>query len=633
MKKPSHFPLFLLLFFTLLHSSFLIPHSNGQDRPPVSPPQIPLQLNAPAAGDDENLAMQFLQNRDFEQAAAIYERLSESRPGYFYYNNLFFCLVEIREYKKAERLARKQQKNDPRPLKYLVDLGYVYYREGNPEKARKQYQEVMKKLPADQLQINEIANAFLVRGENEYALSVYEKGKQLLEKKYSFAYEMASIYERMGNTQQAINQYLDLVDANPAYMNLVQDRLQNLLAGEDENALRESFRMNLLSRAQKEADKTCYAELLWWYSVQQKDFALALIQVKALDRRLRENGTRVWQLARLAVSNGFYETAIDAYQYLVSKGPNGNYYEDSRLELVNTRYLKISNQAAPSLKQMEELEKEFKTVMKKNDPGETSIALMRNLAHLEAFYLNKTEEATELLEQLIEMNGIRKESRAEVKIDLGDILLFTGNVWEATLRYQQVYQDFKNDALGQTAKYKNARLSFYIGEFKWAEAQLDILKAATAKLIANDAMALSLLISENYDPDSNTLALGMYARADLLDFRNDAEGSLKALDSIQDLFSDHPILDEVIYKKADIKQKQGRFSEADSLLAVLVNRYPDGVLADKALMARAELFDYRIKDQENAKKLYLELIGNYPGSIYIPEARKRFRELRGDQLN
>ena len=62
--------------------------------------------------------------------------------------------------------------------------------------------------------------------------------------------------------------------------------------------------------------------------------------------------------------------------------------------------------------------------------------------------------------------------------------------------------------------------------------QLDILKAATSKLIANDAMELSLLISDNIEEDSLTTPLQMYARADLLEFRNLDNDALAVLDSV-----------------------------------------------------------------------------------------------------
>ena len=103
-----------------------------------------------------------------------------------------------------------------------------------------------------------------------------------------------------------------------------------------------------------------------------------------------------------------------------------------------------------------------------------SVSMVRNLAHLEAFYLDKTDQAIEQLNHIIELNNINPLDKADCKLDLADILLFTNDVWEATLLYQQVNLDFRNDAIGQEAKFRNARLSYYIGEFKWAQAQLDV---------------------------------------------------------------------------------------------------------------------------------------------------------------
>jgi tetratricopeptide (TPR) repeat protein len=276
------------------------------------------------------------------------------------------------------------------------------------------------------------------------------------------------------------------------------------------------------------------------------------------------------------------------------------------------------------------LERSFSEELGLSGDDPESISLIKNLAHIQAFYLGKTDEAIELLNRAIVMPGVAPAEKAKCKIELADILLFTDDVWEATLLYQQAYQDFKYDVIGHEAKFKNAKLSFYIGEFEWAKAQADILKAATSKFISNDAISLSLLISENYDPDSNTLALGMYSRADLLDFRNEDDLALQALDSVPMMFGDHPIMQHVLYKKAEIYRKTGLYSASDSLFLKLVSNYPDGILADEALMQAAVLNEKQLKNKETAMALYQKLLNDYPGSIFVPDARKRFRLLRGD---
>ena len=52
---------------------------------------------------------------------------------------------------------------------------------------------------------------------------------------------------------------------------------------------------------------------------------------------------------------------------------------------------------------------------------------------------------------------------AQAKLNLGDIYVITEQPWESVLLYYQVEKSHKNDDLGETAKLKNAKLSFYKG--------------------------------------------------------------------------------------------------------------------------------------------------------------------------
>jgi tetratricopeptide (TPR) repeat protein len=621
----------ILHILTLFFIAGLLPVLEAQDRSTGNPPQVlPFQQNAPS-GNDEQLATQFFQARDYEKAAEVYERLYEKKPGNYYYTYYFYTLLEIRDFDKAEKLIRNQRKLEPNAMKYVVDQGYVSFRQGDPEKAKKYYEEAIKKLPADQQQVLDLANAFIQRGENEYAIRVYRKGRELLNNSYPFSFEMATVFERTGDIKSTIDEYLFLVTLNPSYLKTIEDRLQNLLANDPDNVRNEEVRKALLTLVQKEPDNEAYAELMWWYSVQQKDFEMALIQAKSLDRRQKQNGERVISLAQIAVSNEQYGVAEEAYRYVVSKGKENPFYGYARIELLNTRYLKAVSGPVPPVKELATLEQEFITDLAEAGENGNTVGLMINLAHLEAFYLAKPDEATAVMNRTLELNDLKPQQRAQCKIEMADILLYYGDVWEATLLYQQVYADFKYDVIGQTAKFKNAKLSFYIGEFKWAKAQADVLKAATSKLISNDAIALSLLVGENFDPDSGTVALSIYARADLLDYKNHPEAALQALDSILILFDDHPIMDEMFFRKAVICLKMGRTEEADSLLGTVATLFPDGVLADSALMKRGEIRERYMNDKEGAMKYYGEILEKYPGSVYAIDARKRFRILRGDK--
>jgi tetratricopeptide (TPR) repeat protein len=622
--------LFLFLFIFTIHSLLFTTYCKAQDRTVTAKPVLPFQTNA-SDNNDEQVAMQFYQNKEYAKAGEVYERVYNVKPSYYIYSYFLFCLVETGDFTKAEKLVKTAQKNDKDALKYMVDLGYISFRKGEQEKSKKIYDEALRKLEPNQQQITDLANAFISRNENEYAEKVYLKGRELMKGSYPFGFELAQLYERTGEFKKELDEYFNLLENNKTYLQTTEERLQFDLANDPDNSKNELFRKSLLDRSQKEPDKTYYSEMLWWYSIQQKDFDLALIQAKSLDRRLQEDGGRVFQLAKMAVSNQEYGSAIDAYKYIVSKGKEFPFYDESRTELLNTRFIQLVVRPNPSQKSLTELEKEFETEIDHTTDHAQSVMLTKDLAHLDAFFLGKYNEATTRLSAIIDRSDINLKLKSQVKLELADIYLFTNNVWDATLLYQQVYMDFKNDEIGEDAKFRNAKLYYYIGQFKWAQAQLDILKAATSKLISNDAMALSLLISENFDLDSNTIALNYFSHADLLEYQNKNDDALKDLDSIALVFKDHPIFPHMYMEKSNILRNEGKLQDADTLLGTILKKYPEDVLADQALYIRAKMNEEDIKDNSKAMAYYEMLMSKYPGSIYVPDSRKRFRILRGDK--
>jgi TolA-binding protein len=255
------------------------------------------------------------------------------------------------------------------------------------------------------------------------------------------------------------------------------------------------------------------------------------------------------------------------------------------------------------------------------------------LAHLNAFYLDQPDSAIDNLEEAIRFPGISKTSQAECKLELGDIYLFTGNVWDSDLLYKQIEKDFKNDPLGQEAKFRAARLDYFRGDFLWAQAQLDVLKSATSQLIANDALSLSLLISDNMGLDSTMDALILYSRADLLTYRNKTDEALVVLDSLLKQFPSHSLVDDAWFKQAQIMDMRHNWAAEDSLYEKIVSNDSASVLADDALFHRAELFENKLKNKQKAMELYESLLVKYPGSLFAVEARKRYRTIRGDSFN
>jgi len=583
---------------------------------------------------DEQLAIQYFQEKEFDKALILFENIYEKKPTPFIYDYYLNCMIELKDYGKAEKFVSKVIRKNPGNFALLVDLGYVYQLEGQTEKAKKQFENTIKSLSADKEQIITIANAFQNRDQTDYAIKAYEQGRKLYRNTYNFNLELAEIYLKKNDFASALEQYLDYIKSYPNALDDVQSKLQDILVNDADNSKNNLFRTGLLQRIKKEPDIKAYPLMLLWYFIQEKEFSAAIIQAKAIDKRFGEDGQRVYELAKIAVSNGFYDDAITCFDYIISqKDAFSPYYQSSIVEKLNTKYLKVTSTPTSSFQELEQLEKEYYDLINKTDRTNYALQLIKNLAHLQAFYMNKSSLAVEMLQKAISYTDVSSELIAQCKVELANILLLTGDVWEASLLYSQVEKAFKNDVIGFEAKFCNAKLYFYINEFDYAKAQLDILKAATSKLIANDAMELSLLITDNLDEDSTTVGLKYYARAELLLFQNKDEQAYKTLDSINMLGLYHPLFDEVLYKKAQIRIHQGRYADADSLLVKLSNMYSGDILADDALFKLGELNEQIFKNNIRAMEFYERILTDYPGSIYVVEARRHYRILRGDKIN
>ena len=578
------------------------------------------------------LADQFYNNGEYEKAAAIYEKIYDEDPNGIFPNYLR-CLMALKEYDKSEKMIRKMIKKNPDNLSYGVDLGFLYFVQGDNNKAKQQYEKAIKQLKPDQQQIITLANAFMSRQELDYALTTYLEGKKLMRGEYAFSLETAEIYFQKQDFTKMTEEYLNAVGENPAFVQNVQNILQTRLGKDPDNTKNDIVRTALLRRIQKNADQPVFSELLIWLFVQQKDFDSAFIQARALDKRQKEDGGRLMSLGSLSASNQNYDAAVKCYQYVIEKGINTVYYVSARMEMLNTLNKKITESNTYTQADLLKLEADYVTALNELGKNAATASLIRGLSHLRVFYLAKTQDAMDDLQAAIDYGGISKQVQAECKLELGDILLFTGNVWDSDLLYAQVDKSFKNDPLGQEAKFRRARLDYFRGDFLWAQAQLDVLKSATSQLIANDALSLSLLIQDNMGFDSSTEALSIYANADLFNYQNRNEEALHALDSLLLLYPDHSLTDDVWYKKAQIMDIKHDWVMEDTLLKKITEKYADGVLADDALFDRAELYEKKLNDKAKAMELYQDLLTKFPGSLYCVEARKRFRSLRGDVLN
>ena len=579
---------------------------------------------------NEELANQYFSNKEFDKAAVYFEKLLDKYPAQPYYLKLLDCFVELKEFKNAEKLIKRQQKQNPYELGYQVDLAYLYKVSGKENEAKQLSEKTIKQLSPNQQQVINLAQAFQFRKETEYAIQTYLQGRKLLKDIFPFNFDLAQLYSSIGKTENMVREYLDILEVQESYIQSVQNALQNNLYDDDKGDKKAVLKTLLLEYVQNEPDKRVFSELLIWVYIQENNFFGAFVQAKALDKRFKEFGDRVMALGTLSAENKDYETAIKCYQYVIGKGNESYYYVSAKMELVNVYTKKITSSNNYTTNDLAELERNYLSTLSELGKTAATSPLVRGLANLQTFYLHQPDKAIVLLTEVLEMPGIKAHEIAQTKIELADVYLFTNEIWEASLLYSQVEKAYKYDQLGETAKFKNAKISFYTGDFAWSKAQLDVLKASTSKLIANDAMQLSLLITDNIGIDTNEAPLLLFAKADLLNYQNRNDEALILLDSLQKEFSYHGINDDVLFTRFKINYKNRKTDAAIENLNEILKNYPTDLLGDDALYNLAIIYDNDKNDKEKAKELYKKLLFDYQDSIYGVDARKRYRELSGD---
>ena len=582
---------------------------------------------------NDRLALQFFEQKEFEKANEYFEDLYDKNPV-TWFNFYYKSLVGAKDFSKAEKITKKQLKQNKNNVHLHVYLARIYRQQNDLKKEKESYEKSLKDLIAVQPYLQSLAVALTEDKQFDQAIEAYNKGRKATPD-YSYFYERAEIYKSKGDLAAMITEYLDALEFRPTEIQNVQVNLQNSLGYDDETGGIKNplLKQELQKRIQLHPDKIILSEFLIFIQMQQKDFDGAFVQSRALDKRLKEEGQRIYDLAKICVSNESWSAASRCYEYLISKGANSIYYDLATIEGLRVEYLMLIQEAQPSHANLLAIEKKLIADNGKYTQPNLTGLLLKNLANLKAYYLNKPEEAIQLLENYLANTGLDAMVSADYKIMLADIYLLKGEIWEASLLYSQVEKSFKYEAIGQEAKFKNAKLSFYAGDFTWSKMQADVLKGATTKLIANDALDLSLIISDAIGVDTNDAPLKLFAQAELLIFQHRYKEAIQKMDSINQLFSNNTLGDDIYYKKAQINLQLGNFTEAEKMYKNIVEFYPSELYGDDAQFKLAELYDKYLNKIDEAKKAYEQLIVSYPGSIYTVQARKRFRDLRGDNLS
>lgn len=611
MKKGQNS--FIILFLALTWILFLtgIQNAFSQDKNTV---QIRDQAN------------RYFQEQKYDKAAELYKSLYDASGADAYFEYYLRSLIESNDLKGAEKAVRRKLKESDQS-KYQVWLGYIYSRGGDNKRAETIYEQVINGIQSERSRIVELGNAFYTLGEMDWAAKVYQEAQKKFPAQ-QFHYELAQIYFRTRNYPLMLDSYLNLLKEQPKALSTVEGRLITALYYDIDGELKNEMQKSILVRLQTNPGEIVYNQLYVWFLIQQKNYTAALSQALALDRRTGDEAGTLLNLAQLAANGGAYQEAIRAYAYLKNRKGDNPFREEAQLRQTQVAYQHFLTRFPSSSTARDSINQLFQQTFSELGETRQTLFLMEDYARFLAFYQYQPGKAIQLLEKAGKIQGLNPTQKGVVKELLADCNVCAGDYWEAVLLYAQVDESMRETALADEAKFRRARLAYFMGDFNWVKAQMDILKASTSKLTANDALELSLLISNHEAPDSLNSDLRMLARSDLDQFCNRMESALLGLDSLLQQFPYSDLTEDVLYRKATILSRVKRYGDAASVFEDLLTRFPDGKRSDETRFRLGRLYENQLQQPTKAEAIYKDIVLHYPGSVYIEEARKSFRELR-----
>lgn len=580
-----------------------------------------LFLTICAKAQNEQLANNYFDRGEFEKALVSYEELLKMQVGNSnYFQRVVECYQQLEQYDKAEK-ALQERLDKYRQSNLLVELGYNYQLQKNNEKATKYYDQAIEKIKINANEVYGIAYVFERKSLIDYALLAYQTALEK-EPKMSFNFQIAVLYGQKGNTDLMIETFLAEGFQNPQNLPIIQNQISRFMTEDTDENFNNTLRKALLLRTQKSQD-LFWNDFLSWYYVQLKEYSKAFIQQKAIYKRNPESFSNIVNLAEMAIDDKDSEAAKEILMFVLDNTNNLDLLIQAHSYLVEMKIDIATEKDYPAITQ------ELDVLIKQFGVSPYTLSLLKLDANFSAFQLKDTEKAKTILKNAMDM-PLNKYQLAEVKMDLADILLFEEKFNQALIYYSQIENDLSGDVIGQEASLKTAKTSYYKADFKWASHQLKVLKSASTQLIANDALDLFLLISDNTIEDSTQVALKQFSRGDFLLYQNKKQDALSQFQLILKEHKGEEIEAVTLLRIGKIYEKQGDYTKALENYNEIITNHKDGIYIDEALYYSAEIYNLKLNDAEKAKPLYEEMIFKHEDSIYYVDSRKKYRQLRGD---
>lgn len=570
---------------------------------------------------NDQLAQYYYDKGDFEKALVSYQELLDGLPSNpFYFQRKIDCLQQLQQFDPAEK-AIQERFNKYKQATLLVDLGYNFQLQKNEAKSKKYYDEAIEKIKKNPNEVYGVANSFEKKVLLEYALKSYQVASALVPT-FNFNYQMALLYGQLGDTDKMVMTFLNEALANPQNAMLIQSQLARYMSNDGDSKFNDSLRKELILRVQKSQD-IFWNHFLSWFYLQQKEFGKAFIQEKAIYKRNPESLSNIINLGQMAIEEDDYEEAKAILDFVLE-----NTTDTQLIIQANTYLMKMKIEKAPE-KDFVAINTQFDLLLKQYGITPITLSLQLMQAQFVSFKMKNSVEGKAIVKRALELQ-LNAYDQAKCKMELADILLSEEKFNQALLYYSQIQENLSNDVVAHEASLKSAKTSYFKTDFVWALKQFKELKSASTQLIANDALEYFLLINDNTVADSTQTALKEFAKGDYLLYQNRNQEAIAQFQSILKSFKGQEIEAVTLLRLGSVYEKTGDYTLALSQYQEIIANHSDGIYIDEALYFSADIYSKQLHQPDKAKALYEKIIFSHQDSIYFVDARRKFRELRGD---
>jgi tetratricopeptide (TPR) repeat protein len=582
------------------------------------------------------LGQQYEKYGEIEKAHQIYEKLYNKNPNHYDFFNSYRNILEYsKKYEDANSVIQNWLNTWQNDYTQLTNYGINLFRLGNEHGGNLKIQEALK-MNLNNIQVyRSVADLLLNARYYDKALEVYFQARKI--DPNSCIIEISSIYIFQERYEEAINEYLKLININGAQFSYVQSIIVSHFNNKD---FLDKAATVIEAALKNNANNTSYYQLLTWIYNEQKRYDDSFNLYTRIEKIKNSGGADMYSFSDMAFREKYFEVASKGFKYIIDNYKNSPYLQLARLgyaksfeEISNLKYTEQLNKSdkkyvlplsevipfySGSVQMYEDILKDF-------PKSPHSAEILFRIGEIKYKKYADLDGAINSFKEIIN-NYSNNPFNINALLALSDVYFLQNKIQESAKYLDNVkVNSFAQQKQKDLANFKTAKLLYFDSKFDSTLSLLLELGKNFMSDYSNDAFLLMNFIQDN---KKNKL-LPIFAKAEMLESQKKLSEALALYNEIAFTNDENNSLADEAFLKMGLIQKQiFFFEEAQKSFSTIIDRFPESLLVDKVLFLLGELYQNDLKDKNKAILSHEKILIEFPNSMYLNEARKRLRSLK-----